>query len=163
MHGHLCAATAGRESALAGVPTLRLDREGWARSPLYRLGVGRVVFTEWQALWNACLEHWKRPDGIPGFGDWSPMLDEFDPFRDGRAAERMGTYLTWLLEGFKAGLNRETVMADAAQRYVAQWGKDKVTQVHPVRGSAMACHPHASVASDREQPLQEVSQVADVA
>lgn len=134
IHGHLNAGTAGLESALAGVPTLLLDRLGWPVSPLYRLGVGRVVFSDWATLWNACLEHWRRPGGIPGFGDWSPMLDEFDPFRDGRAAERMGTYLQWLLEGFRAGLDREIVMADAAQRYSARWGKDKIAHVNCTTG-----------------------------
>ena len=60
------------------------------------------------------------------------MLDELDPFRDGRAAERMGTYVHWLMEGFKAGHNREVVMAEAAERYCAAWGRDKVTVVnHP--------------------------------
>jgi len=130
IHGHLCAATAGVEAALAGVPTLLLDREGWSVSPLYRLGVGQVVFTDWESLWKACLEHWRRPGRMPGFGDWSPMLEEFDPFRDGHAAERMGTYLQWLLEGFRTGLGRETVMADAAERYGALWGKDKVIPVN---------------------------------
>jgi len=129
IHGHLYAATAGLESALAGVPTLLLDREGWPISSLYKLGKGRVVFTDWQDLWRACKEHWKTPSGIPGFGDWPSMLDELDPFRDGRAAERIGTYLKWLLDGFKAGLSREVVMADAAQRYVDIWGKDKINAV----------------------------------
>ena len=58
------------------------------------------------------------------------MLDHLDPFRDGRAAERMGTYIQWLIEGFKAGLDRETVMADAAERYCANWGSDKITEVN---------------------------------
>ena len=129
VHGHLCAGTAGLESALAGVPTLLMDREGWSISPFYRLGVGRVVFTDWPSLWAACLDHWKQPRGVPGFGDWSPLLEELDPFRDGRAAERMGTYLLWLLEGFRAGLPRETVMADAAERYSATWGQDKVVRL----------------------------------
>jgi len=128
IHGHLCAATAGMESALAGVPTLLLDREGWPLSPFYRLGMGRVVFTEWESLWRACNEHWQTPHGIPGFGDWSSMLDELDPFRDGRAAERMGTYIQWLLEGFREGLPREAVMARAAERYAVRWGKDKVVE-----------------------------------
>jgi hypothetical protein len=57
------------------------------------------------------------------------MLDDFDSFRDGKAAQRIGTYLKWLLEGFKAGLARDTVMADAAERYCKIWGKDKVTEV----------------------------------
>ncbi|MBI3616077.1 MAG: hypothetical protein HY211_06140 [Candidatus Omnitrophica bacterium] len=129
IHGHLCAGTAGMESALAGVPTLMLDREGWPPSPLYRLGEGQVVFKDWDLFWKVLVEHWTRPGGVPGFGDWSPILEELDPFRDGRAAERIGMYLSWLLEGFKAGLSRETVMADAANRYAQRWGRDKVTQV----------------------------------
>lgn len=139
IHGHLCGATAGVEAALTGVPTLLMDREGWSASPLYQLGIGRVVFTDWQELWKALVEHWARPTGIPGFGDWSPMLDELDPFRDGRAAERMGTYIKWLVEGFKAGLDRYTVMADAAERYCGMWGEDKVTEINskpwPASGS----------------------------
>ncbi len=134
IHGHLHAATAGVESALAGVPTLLMDGEGWSVSSLYELGVGRVVFTAWEALWKACLEHWNRPGGVPGFGDWASRLDAFDPFRDGRAAQRMGTYVQWLLEGLKAGVSRETVMADAAQRYAAQWGRDKILQIGTERG-----------------------------
>jgi hypothetical protein len=57
------------------------------------------------------------------------MLEELDPFRDGRAAERMGTYLQWLVQGFQAGLDRETVMADAAERYTQRWGQDKITDM----------------------------------
>ena len=124
------AATAGLEAALAGVPTLLLDQEAWPQNPLYRLGIDQVVFNDWDRLWEACLQYWSRPGEIPGFGDWSSMLDELDPFRDGLAAERMGTYLHWLLEGFNAGLDRETTMADAAERYCVLWGKDKITQVN---------------------------------
>ncbi len=129
IHGHLCAATGGLESALAGKPTLLLDREGWSASHLYRLGVGRVVFTDWAPLWHACREHWSRPDGIPGFGDWSDYLAECDPFRDGRAAERMGTYVRWLLDSFKAGEHRETAMASAAERYATRWGARYVREI----------------------------------
>jgi hypothetical protein len=128
IHGHLCAATAGFEAALAGVPTLLMDREGWPASPLYRLGVGRVGFTDWPSLWRACLE--RRAGGRPDLGDWSPMLPELDPFRDGRAAERMGTYLHWLLEGYRARLPRETILADAAERYAAVWGAQHVTAIN---------------------------------
>jgi hypothetical protein len=131
IHTHLSAGTAGMEAALAGIPTLLMDREGWTVSPLYRLGVGQVVFTSWDEAWRACREHWSRPGGMPGFGDWSPLLPELDPFRDGRAAERMGTYLGWLLEGFKARLPRDAALADAAQRYGDRWGHDKLCAVEP--------------------------------
>lgn len=130
VHGHLCAATAGMECALAGIPTLLMDREGWGISPLYDLGIGKVVFKDWDSLWEACLENWKGSQGVPGFGDWSPFLDQLDPFRDGRAAERMGTYLKWMMEDFKAGCDRKTVMANAAERYSKMWGSDKVLSIH---------------------------------
>ena len=68
------------------------------------------------------------------------MLDELDPFRDGRAAERMGTYLQWLLEGFAAGLHRDTVMADAAERYAAQWGRDMIVNIGTTERPAAPLH-----------------------
>lgn len=125
IHGHFFAATAGVEAALTGTPTVVLDREGFSKSPLYKLGLGTVIFRNWNDLWEAYEEH-EKADGMPGFGDWSPFLGEIDSFRDGRAAERMGTYLHWLIEGFKAKMPRETILADAADRYVKIWGKDKV-------------------------------------
>ena len=152
IHGHLCGGTAGLEAALAGVPSLLLDREGWHVSPFYQLGVGRVVFTNWEDLWSTLVQHWNRPGGIPGFGDWSPMLDELDPFRDGRAAERMGTYIKWLIDGFKAGVDRETVMADAAERYCRVWGRDKITEVNP-----QSCVVHRTVSEKAENGAVQVT------
>lgn len=131
IHGHLCAATAGVESALAGAPTLLLDREGWSISSFYRLfEKKKVVFTNWNDIWDACAEHWDTQGGVPGFGDWSATIDTFDPFHDGRATERMGTYLRWLLEGFKARRPRQEVLTDAADRYKSAWGDDKVISIH---------------------------------
>jgi hypothetical protein len=117
------------EAALAGVPTLLLDRDGWPVSPLYRLGVGQVVFTSWPDLWAACQAHWRDPHGVPGLGDWTPMLDELDPFRDGLAARRMGNYLRDLLQGLQSGESRETVLARTAECYARQWGPDKVMRI----------------------------------
>jgi len=135
IHGCLCAATAGLESALTGTPTLLFDGEGWPGSRLYGLGKNEIVFTEWDELWRACLKHWRQGGGIPNFGDWSRIIDELDPYRDGLAAERMGTYLKWLIDGFKQGLSREVVMADAAQRYSEIWGKDKISEVKCIKFS----------------------------
>src|SRR4030095_6074657 len=75
LHAHLCAGTAGLESALAGIRSLLLDREGWHVSPLYKLGVGRVVFRNWTELWEALIEFRKSPESLPDFGDWSSMLN----------------------------------------------------------------------------------------
>ena len=63
---------------------------------------------------EALQRHWNTPSGVAGFGDWSPLLDEFDPFRDGRAAERIGEFLNSVLQNLKDGNDREVAMAAAA-------------------------------------------------
>ena len=129
IQGHMNAGTTALECALAGIPTLSVDRECFHRSRLYELGEGQVVFRSYEDLWETLQEHWNSPAGVPGLGDWSPLLEELDPFRDGRGAERMGTYLRWLIQGFDQGLDRDTIMADAAGKYCKQWGHDKIQSI----------------------------------
>jgi hypothetical protein len=128
VHGHLTAATAGVEAALTGTPTILMDREGWPVSRFYDLGVGRVVFRDWDHAWEALHEHW-RGAGVDGLGEWGAELDRIDPFRDGRAAERMGGFLAGFLDAVEAGADRDAALADCAQRYASMWGDDKVTSV----------------------------------
>jgi hypothetical protein len=127
--GHIYGGTAGFESALAGVPTLILDQEGWPVSKLYDLGLGKVVFNDWDSLWDTCKDYFNSNCKIDGFGNWSPLLNEWDPFRDGRAAERIGNYLHWMIEDFKQGVPRERILTNAAERYCEKWGYDKITSV----------------------------------
>ncbi len=126
IHECLSAGSAGVEAALAGAPTLFLDTEGWPVSPFYQGGLGKVVFQDWPSLWQACEDFFEKPEAKELIGNCAPFLNEIDPFRDGRAAERMGTYLKWLLDGLNAGLPRETVLADAAERYAKICGSDKI-------------------------------------
>lgn len=127
VHGNMAAGTAGLEAALCGVPTLFLDYENWEYSRLNRLGKDTVVFNEWESLWRSLLEHWNSKVGITGFGNWKPLLNQLDPFQDGKAAERMGTYLSWLIQGYEQGLKKETILSDAADRYCKRWGQDKIS------------------------------------
>ncbi|OGQ46283.1 MAG: hypothetical protein A3H42_04480 [Deltaproteobacteria bacterium RIFCSPLOWO2_02_FULL_46_8] len=129
IHGHLCGPTAAMEAALVGTPTLLLDLEGWPVSPLYQLGERKVVFKSMETIWEAIMDHRHNPSGDRGIGSWGSFLDQLDPFRDGKAARRMGTYLKWLIEGFNKGQNREEVLMEAAQRYQKIWGKDKVISI----------------------------------
>ena len=136
VHGHLHAATAALDAAFSGTPTVMLDRDGWHVSSLHQLGAGRVVFADRESMWQACTEHWSCHGGVPGFGDWSNVLGELDPFRDGPAAERIGTYMERLVQGFKQGKRREADMANAAERYCRLWGEDKDRQVGRVKGGS---------------------------
>ena len=55
-------------------------------------------------------------------------MNNLDPFQDDKASYRMTTYINWIVEGFKQGLDRNTILADAAGRYAQQWGSDKIYQ-----------------------------------
>jgi len=131
VHGYLFAATAGVEAVLARVPTLMFDGEGCPNLPFHKPGKGKIVFNDWSQLWEACEEYWTHGKEATGIGDGTHIFDDLDPFRDGRAAERMGTYLQWLIEGFEEGLSRDIILADAAERYCKLWGEDKVIEISP--------------------------------
>ena len=131
IHAHLSAGTGALECALEGIPTLLIDREGTPNSKLQELPKGKVVFDNWPTAIESVMENFNTPGGIPGFGDWSSIIDDLDPFRDGKAAYRMGEYLSWIIKGFEQGLAREIVMYNAAERYKKEWGEDKVYLQHP--------------------------------
>ena len=117
--------TAGVEAALAGTPTLMIDRYGFKNSQFYKLGVGKVVFNNWDNLWKNLEEHWNK-EPIDGFGDWSPILDDIDPFRDENASARLTKFLYWLTEGFREGLSKKENLENAVGLYSSEWGEDKV-------------------------------------
>ena len=74
---------------MAGLPTLLIDREGCPTHKLHELPQDMIVYNDWPSAIEKTLEHFKTSGGIPGFGDWSDYLDEFDPFRDGKSAHRL--------------------------------------------------------------------------
>lgn len=129
IHGHLCAPTAALEGALVGKPTLLFDGEGWSASPLYQLGVGDVVFTDWEVLWRRVLEYRKNPTQDTRFGCWVPLMEKIDPFRDGKGAWRMGNYVSWLMDSFAKGESRENALSVASERYQKEFGADKVVSI----------------------------------
>lgn len=120
--GILHGLTAAAESMLAGTPTLLIDRFYIRHHPYYKWGRDRVVFDDWDRLFSVLTEYRRDRNSVPGFGDWTPVLDQIDPFRDGRAAERMGKYIRWLADGLNMGLPKEEILNNARQRYAAKWG-----------------------------------------
>ena len=129
IHDTLVSGTAGVEAALTGTPTVFFDNYGFSKSLFCQSNDGNIVFNDWNYLWSILWEHFTE-NPVPGLGDWSSIVEKIDPFNDGEAAERMGTYLSWLIQGFEQGFDRETILADAAERYCRQWGNDKITELN---------------------------------
>lgn len=126
IHGHLSSGTAALECALAGLPTLLVDREGVPNSKLRELPMGKVVFNNWRTAMDSALKYLTSPEVDREFGSWEKLLTELDPYRDGMASMRIGSYLNSLLKGFEEGFSREQSLENAANLFALRWGSDKV-------------------------------------
>ena len=124
--GKLSGITAAFEAQLVGVPALLVDTDRFSGHPLRTALAGkRIIFDDWASLKAAVERYRAAPEAHAGFGEWSPLLEELDPFRDGRAAERIAGCIRSLLDGVSAGLDRDTMLAGAAERYRTMWGGAK--------------------------------------
>ena len=110
------------EAAIRGFRAVHCDLTGLRRHPFYRWGYERVVFDRLPRLLAAIERYRMNPASEPSLGDHGPVVEELDPFRDGRTGERVGAYLRWLLEAFDAGEDRETALQRTNERYAAAWG-----------------------------------------
>lgn len=144
--GKLEGASAALEARLAGVPTLLVDAEGFRTHPFHQWGKGSVVFDDWPSLRAAVERYRASPHAQPGFGDWTPGLDDLDPFRDGQAARRLGRYIGWVYAALKDGAAPDAAVAAASERYARQW--DPIPRGRVVEGSPQAPRAMAEVSRD---------------
>ena len=125
--GRLGADTAALEAQLAGVPALLVDEIALRHyHPFYEKGRGHVVFADWEELRSAVETYRTAPETHPDFGDWSPWLDDLDPFRDGKASQRMGHCINSVYEALEGGASREEALAQVQSEYVREWGNNRV-------------------------------------
>ena len=58
-----------------------------------------LVFYDFYSMKRAVEEYIANPKSNPDLGDVSPVLNDFDLFRDGKAVDRISEYISWYLEG----------------------------------------------------------------
>ena len=95
-------------------------------SELYEWGENRVIFQDLGDILKSLKNYKQNPQKYSTIGDWAPILDDLDPFRDDKGADRIGEYIFWLQEGYKKGWNKDKVIDCANQEYAKKWGEDKV-------------------------------------
>ena len=119
-------------AGLQGARVLYLDYEKSDQGVLkpygifHSLGSKRCVFYDPKSLKEAVLEYINNPESNPCLGDVSPILDQLDPFRDGKASQRIGEYVTWYLKGLDENLSKDEALRAATDKYAEKWGIDKV-------------------------------------
>jgi hypothetical protein len=120
-------------SALKGARALylryeRIEEPQKSYCTLESLGPNRCVFNDFDLMKRAVQGYIANPKSNPELGDLTPVLDEFDPFRDGKAGDRISEYISWYLEGLDNGLSRDDALDSATQKYADKWGRDKVVR-----------------------------------
>jgi hypothetical protein len=122
-------------SAIHGARVLFVDFEHLDQAPfsqptfpLHSLGPNRCIFYDFNSVKKAVLEHINNPESNPNLGDASPVLDLLDPFRDGKATQRIGEYMGWYMESRDDGFSRDDALCCATKKYAEKWGEDKVAR-----------------------------------
>jgi hypothetical protein len=86
--GHFLGATASLEAALAGTRSVMIDEYNQVRFRRELYNGANVLFPDVDSALGA-IERWRAGDpSAADVGDWAPIIDAFDPYRDGRAGER---------------------------------------------------------------------------
>ena len=126
IHGSLYAGTAALECALTNKPTLLLDTVGHPYNRLNELNTNNIIFQSWPSIIESLAQYQKHKDKMKNFGNWSNYLDSFDPFNDGKGADRMGSYLQYVMEGFEKKLSKENILEYASDLYAKKWGSQHI-------------------------------------
>ena len=90
---------------------------------LYQLPKGEVVFSNWKEAINA-IRDFDVNDRNLKIGNWSSIINELDPFRDGLGAKRIGSYLN-IIEGYMSSCTPNEIMIKSAELYMKKWERIK--------------------------------------
>lgn len=113
------------EAILAGAKGIHYDVAHCHYLSMYQWGYEKVVFDDLDRLGVALKWYKENPSNESALGDWTGHHDEFDPYRDGKAAYRMGMYIQWLMQHFEQGKSAEEAKKYANLSFAQLWGKDK--------------------------------------
>ena len=91
--GHAVGATAALETALTGARCIMLNPYGFksASDPIYR--EADILYPSIETALAAIEDYRTGKPERARLGDWSTIVDRFDPFRDGRSSERLRQHL----------------------------------------------------------------------
>jgi hypothetical protein len=91
--GHTVGATAPLEAALAGARAILLNPYGMKTENDALYAKADIVYPSLDAALEAIRDYREGKPERAGLGDWSSILPQFDPFRDGQAGRRLRSLL----------------------------------------------------------------------
>ena len=128
IHNCLVAGTAGIESALTGKESIFFDYYGFRESIFYNKG-NNIVFTNWDELWEYLIKKINH-DSKKIESQWTNIIQDIDPFRDGNAFSRIEEFSNNIISNFKKCKSKQIVLEETIKTYINKWGSDKVLKFY---------------------------------
>lgn len=124
--GLLIGGTTVLESILSGVPAFYLDMERLYMLEEYKYGKDVFVFDDLEKLQEAIFRFKSNKNSFKYPDAFIKVLYTKDPFRDGKAINRIGDFIFWVLEKFNKEETRKTALEYALRRYAQKWDKKTI-------------------------------------
>ena len=96
--GNIVGATASLEAALAGCRSLLVDSHGQVRYRRDLYDKADIVYPSMRSAVDAIRRLHRGDSSAARLGDWTPIIDQFDSFRDGASTLRLKSFLERLLK-----------------------------------------------------------------
>ena len=87
--GYVVGATAGLEAALAGVRCILINPYGMRGANIEIFKQADILYNNMDSALSAISGYREGSPEYRNLGDWEPIIDLFDPFRDGQSASRL--------------------------------------------------------------------------
>lgn len=121
--------TPALEAALSGLASVTCDLQNFQTHPFYKQGFNSIVFNDLEIMAEE-IENFKlKNQGNQKFGDYSFILEEIDPYRDGKACQRIGFVIRRLLREFDNSNDRLAAMENSLGEFKERWGSNKVVDL----------------------------------
>ena len=117
------------ESVIVGCRGIHCDIAKHPGQHYYDWGYEKLIFDNTDRLIAALKRYIENPSNEEELGDWSPFIDQVEPFRDGGGGERIGRYMNCLLEAISDGEKISEAIIYANRLYRTRWGDDKVYNI----------------------------------
>ena len=86
----------------------------------------KVIFNDINELVENLLRFKENKSQNDHFGNWAEQKNILDPYPDSFGGDRIGTYLSFLFNGFKNKKKSSEAILSANIKFSEKWGNDKV-------------------------------------
>ena len=122
------------EVALCQKPVLFYDPSKQSSHPFHKEGLDKIVFEDIDKLCDK-LKSFSQDQNREDYQSLDFVIEDIDPYRDGRSYQRVGSYIRNILRGFQSEKTKQGALDEANQQFMNEFGIDKVIRIEEQKNS----------------------------